>query len=81
METSNSSFVREEEEHRLCKLKEWLETVRDLDDSVEEGRTLSEINRVLCDLRRFDEAAACCREHVVLCTTLADPVSKRHLHK
>ena len=64
-----------EEEDRLCMLREWLQTARDLADTMEEGRTLSEISRLLCEERRYDEAAACCREHVVLCTTIADPVS------
>lgn len=59
----------------LCRLWEELVTVRRLGDKAAESAALCETTKVLCELKRFDEAVSCCRQRVALCTTLADPVS------
>lgn len=60
---------------RLCGLWEELEAARGLRDKAAEAAALLEATRVLRELKRFDEAVSCCRQHVALCTTMADPVS------
>lgn len=77
METS----LQEQSEAELCRLWEELEAARRLGDKLAKAAALRAIVQVLRELKRFDEAISCCRQHATLCAILADPVSENYSSK